>query len=511
MAIFKKSKKNSQVNTNQAPPWLIAIIDDDQAVHEITTLALKNLSLEGRKLRFVSAYSAKEGLELFSNTNDIALAFVDVVMEEDDSGLKLIEDIRGKLSNHTTRLILRTGQPGQAPEYEVIRDYDINDYKNKTELSSARLKACVYTALRSYRDIQTIEQSKHSIQRVLEHSASVIKSTTLPQFGSAVLKQILNLLNLDHSALYFVNQHTNLYRETNIKVLAATGDIVRHGLQGEEVEVPEEVEARIQNVIKNKKSYQDKDLFIGYYASGEKNCSILYVKLSKPLNELQTKILTMFASNVALVFENLTHKEDIQQTQKELITVLCDSIELRSKETGGHVRRVALMCEHIAHKLGMDEEFIETIRHAAPLHDIGKISIPDSILHKPGKLDADEWEKMKTHTTQGYELLKSSNKIIAKMGGIIANSHHEHWDGTGYPNGIAGDAIPIEGRIMAIVDVVDALLSKRCYKDPWSPEQVISYIEEQKGKHFDPTIATLLLDSFEEILEIRRQIPDNDE
>ncbi len=168
------------------------------------------------------------------------------------------------------------------------------------------------------------------------------------------------------------------------------------------------------------------------------------------------------------------------------------------------------MTEFLAEKLHLSDEFIETIRYAAALHDVGKISIPESILHKPGKLDPDEWEIMKTHAQKGYDLLADSNRVVAKMGAIIAKTHHERWDGNGYPDGLKGDAIPMEGRIMAIVDVVDALLSKRCYKPAWSEEQVKAYLQENAGTQFDPIIAHVMLEHFDKIQDIRAQAPDED-
>lgn len=509
MALFKKS--NQAPSQSQLSPWKIAIIDDEIAVHEVTKLTLRNFSFENRGLSFYSAYSAEEGQKLFQETPDIALAFVDVVMETDHAGLELIEYIRKEIKNQTARLVLRTGQPGQAPEEEVIRRYDINDYKAKTELSSAKLKSCVYTAIRSYRDIRTIELGKRGMEDVLQSSSSVLQSQTLVQFGTAVLKQTLTLLNLDHSILYLTTQQTDLYGDSKLTVLAASGDLAQLSEPGISCNIPKEIEKEINQVFKNKANYQSDDLFIGYYPSGTASCNILYVKLTHPLNDVQKTVLEMFASNVALVFQNLTQKEDIQQTQKELIMVLSDAIELRSKETGGHVKRVILMTEFLSKKLGMSDDFIDTIRYSSALHDVGKISIPESILHKPGKLNDEEWEIMKTHAQRGYELLADSDRIVAKMGAIIAKTHHERWDGKGYPEGLAGEEIPIEGRIMAIVDVIDALLSKRCYKPAWSSDKVIDYLKENAGVQFDPKVTDVAVKYFDTFLKIRALQPDEDE
>ncbi|WP_445947214.1 HD-GYP domain-containing protein, partial [Shewanella sp.] len=247
---------------------------------------------------------------------------------------------------------------------------------------------------------------------------------------------------------------------------------------------------------------------VGFYQFGKDVTSILYLEHNTALTPLQVRILELFAANVSITFENLAGKENVQQTQKELILIIGDAIEQRSKETGAHVRRVAIMSEMFAEHLQLAESFIETIRYAAPLHDVGKIGIPESILHKPGKLDEVEWEIMKTHAEKGYKLLAESNRIIAKMGARIAYTHHERWDGTGYPRGLVGDETPIEGRIMAIVDVVDALLSKRCYKAAWPVEKVKDYIIEQSGKQFDPKLCIACLALMDRFAAIQRDLPD---
>ncbi|WP_394224430.1 DUF3369 domain-containing protein [Alteromonas gracilis] len=506
MPLFKMSKP--EASASRLAPWKIAIIDDEADVHEVTRLTLRRFDFENRGVKFLSAHSGEEGLALFKAHPDIALAFVDVVMETDDAGLKMVNAIRNELNNHSTRLILRTGQPGQAPEEEVIRKYDINDYKEKTELSSSKLKSCVYTAIRSYRDILTIEKSKRGMEDVLKSSSSVLASQSLAQFGNAVLKQTLTLLNLNNSVLYFSTQQTDLYGDTRMTVLGASGDLVELSEPGISTRIPESIEAEVKQVLASKTHYQSKDVFIGYYPTGEDSHNILYVKLDHPLDELQRKTLEIFASNVAVIFQNLTQKEDIQKSQKELIMVLSDAIEMRSKETGGHVRRVILMTEFLSKKLNMSKEFIDTIRYSSALHDVGKISIPESILHKPDKLNAAEWSVMRTHAQRGYNLLADSDRIVAKMGAVIAKTHHERWDGKGYPEGLAGEDIPMEGRIMSIVDVVDALLSMRCYKPAWSPEEVKTYLKENAGKQFDPRLTEVMLEHFDEILEIRATEPD---
>ena len=213
----------------------------------------------------------------------------------------------------------------------------------------------------------------------------------------------------------------------------------------------------------------------------------------------------------------LTAKEEVEESIDNLRVYEHDAIEILADcIPDGSLTTVQLFFPDPWHKKKhhkrriVQPEFIETIRYAAALHDVGKISIPETILHKPGKLDPEEWEIMKTHAQKGYELLADSNRIVAKMGAIIAKTHHERWDGKGYPEGLKGDDIPVEGRIMAIVDVVDALLSKRCYKPAWSEEEVKAYLQENAGTQFDPIITHVMLEHFDKIQDIRAQAPDED-
>lgn len=490
-------------------PWKVAIIDDEEQVHAVTQLVLKNTRIDEQPLMFLSAYSASEGLQLFQDHPDIALAFVDVIMETDNAGLELIHKIRSELNNHSTRIVLRTGQPGSAPEETIIRTYDINDYKSKTELTDTKLKTCVYSAIRSYRDICTIESSRRGMQKVIAASDSVLRSQTLYQFGNAVLNHILQLLNIKTAEMYLVSQHVDLFGDTELMLLAATGDAVKLNNQWDTDILPFDIKQAVLDTLERKQPFVSENVFIGYYHTNEKNRSVLYTRFHEDHDPAHDEILKLFAANITLIFQNLHNREHIQETQKELLLVLGDAIEQRSKETGAHVRRVAMMCELMALKLGQSSEYAEILKYASPLHDIGKIGIPESILHKPGKLTDKEWETMKSHAQIGYDLLKDSTRTIAKMGARIALSHHEYWDGSGYPLGLAGNAIPLEGRIVAIIDVIDALGSERAYKKPWQENDIIQYISERSGKQFDPGMVEAALSLFDNFREIRANFPDH--
>jgi CHASE2 domain-containing sensor protein len=184
---------------------------------------------------------------------------------------------------------------------------------------------------------------------------------------------------------------------------------------------------------------------------------------------------------------------ELRQTQLEVAQRLAVAVESRDTETGLHVERMSHLCERLGRALGMTEPEAEMLRHASVLHDVGKVGIPDAILSKPGKLDADEWEVMKSHTTLGNRILRGSHSPLVQMGQTIALTHHERWDGSGYPNGLAGEEIPLVGRIAAVCDVFDALLSSRPYKQPWPLERALEEIESSAGSHFDPGVVAVFL------------------
>jgi len=202
----------------------------------------------------------------------------------------------------------------------------------------------------------------------------------------------------------------------------------------------------------------------------------------------------------------IAHSEDLFDTQKEVILRMGAIAETRSKETGQHVQRVAAYSQLLGKLCGLEKSEIELIKLASPMHDIGKVAIPDSILNKPGRLTAEEFEVMKDHAQVGYDMLGTSEYKILQTSALISLTHHEKWDGTGYPRGIAGEEIPIAGRITAVADVFDALGSDRCYKAAWELEKILALFAEEKGKQFDPTLVDLLLSNMDQVLEIRDRL-----
>ena len=340
--------------------WKVLIVDDEKDVHDVTVLALKRLEFESRGIEFLSAYSAEEARKILGANPDIAVALLDVVMEDENAGLTLVRQIRDEMQNDRVRIILRTGHSGQAPEESVTLEYDINDYREKTELTARSLRTVLITALRSFRAISTI--------------------------------QSLN--------------------------------------------------------------------------------------------------------------------QEIDATQKELLYSLGEIAENRSIDTGHHVRRVGEISAILANGCGLPPAEVDSIHMAASMHDLGKLAIHDSILNKPGPLTMEEFEIMKTHTELGYGLLCHSKRPLLQMAAMVAREHHENYDGTGYPQGLKGDEINLFSRIVALVDVFDALGTRRVYKDSWQRDKILEYVQSEKGRKFDPQLVELFFDNIDAICQVTERLRD---
>ncbi|WP_189989855.1 HD-GYP domain-containing protein [Thalassobaculum fulvum] len=237
--------------------------------------------------------------------------------------------------------------------------------------------------------------------------------------------------------------------------------------------------------------------------------------VTKPFDraELMARVRNLLEAHLAhritwaqnSVLEELVRERTakLRKTRLQVVRRLGRAAEYRDNETGNHILRMSKISALLAARLGWSPEDCELMLHASPMHDIGKIGVPDHVLLKPGKLDPAEWELMQSHVSIGADILSDDDTDLMVLARSIALTHHEKWDGTGYPNGLAGEAIPQEGRIVALADVFDALTSERPYKRAWPVEEAVSHIREQSGRHFDPAVVEAFLDALPEIVEIR--------
>ncbi len=487
-------------------PWNVLVVDDEPAVHEVTKLVLGSFTFEDRPLKFLHAYSASQARELMRASSDLAVLLLDVVMESDQAGLDLVKYVRSELHNHFVRIVLRTGQPGQAPEHEVITNYDINDYKDKTELTAQKLRTMMYATLRAYRDVMLIERNRQGLERVIAASAHIFSHQKSHEFASAVLGQLGNVVGLAKGAMYCKPVEQGESRQ--LVVAAATGDYEKFVNETVDQALPKHLIDSLRMAFSQKQNLFADDHYVLHFTDSHATESLLYVGETPRLREVDYRLVQLFCTNVSIAFENLHLNKELFESQLEMVYLLAGAAETRSRETANHVRRVGLLAELIGLQCGLDQNDAAMLRFAAPLHDIGKIGIPDSILNKPGAHTPEESVVMRSHAELGAQMLGASKRPLMQLAAQVAREHHENWDGSGYPSGTRGDRIGLAGRIVALVDVFDALGSHRCYKRAWGDDEVRAFIQGQSGRKFDPQLVEVLFSVWDQAQEIRRTLPD---
>ena len=263
-------------------------------------------------------------------------------------------------------------------------------------------------------------------------------------------------------------------------------------------------------------AHNDSDFFLDTIKLGVDGYILKPIEITQLLNTLTKSIKKIKLEKDSEIYKVVLEEQveqrtkdivilnkEIQETQKEIVFTMGAIGEARSKETGAHVKRVAEYSKMLALYYGLDENYAEMLKQASPMHDIGKIAIPDAVLNKPGRFDEEERKIMNTHSLLGYEMLNSSSKSLLKLAATVAYEHHEKWDGSGYPQGLKGEKIDIAGRITAVADVFDALGSNRVYKKAWDDEKIFKLFKEERGTHFDPKLVDIFFDNLDKFLKVR--------
>jgi len=499
---------------SRLPGWKVLVVDDEPEVHSMTSMVLSDIRYKDRGVDMISAHSAEEARRILAETRDIACVLLDVVMETDDAGLRLVRHIRQELKNDQVRIILRTGQPGQAPERDVIVDYDINDYKAKTELTAQKLFTTIIATLRSYEDIMALEMNRAGLQKIIDASASLFQVRSMRTFSSWVLTQLSALVGMEMSGILCAQRGSidPAATQDEIFILAGSGEfgtcVDDENGCGERccaiMETINEVLARKENVY-------GEDSAALYIRTPNHREVVAFLHTGRRLNELDEKLVEVFCTKVSVGFDNIWLYEQLRRAHQATVVALADLAEYKDTDTGDHVIRVEEMTDRTARQLRamghyeeiIDDLFLEQVGVASILHDVGKVSTPDHILQKPARLDPEEWKVMQEHATNGGAILEKASAITSgstylSLGAEIASGHHERWDGKGYPRGLKGEEIPLSARIVAVVDVFDALVSRRPYKEPWPVEEAIAYIREGAGTQFDPKVVEAFLAALEE-------------
>ena len=476
--------------------------DDDEDIHTITSLVLSKIVFEQRSIQLFKAFSAQEAYDILSREPDIALVLLDVVMEHDQAGLELVSRIRRELKNHLVRIVLRTGEAGQAPMREVIITYDINDYKEKTELTAEKLFVCSISALRSYRDLRELDVSRKSCRAMINASPMLALAPNLEKFASEAFAQLKNMFPqdaLDMEALWACG-NTSLCQ---YHVVAAIGPVERYKGLRSSAEFSPMINRLFRRVQKEGGVFSEGKVMVAFFPGADNLHQFIYFRSERELSILEKELAWTFLTHVGVFSKNLDYRNELKGLQDEILHILCETMEHRSRETGYHVMRIAAYADLLARELGLDSFERELLSKAAPLHDVGKIGIPDLILSKPAPYTDEEYTLMKAHCEIGRDILSAGEHPVFKAARVVAYEHHERWDGSGYPRGLARQDIHIFGRIVALADVFDALSMKRCYKEAWPMDNIIQYLKGQKNLHFDGELVDIFLNNIDEVMSIR--------
>jgi signal transduction histidine kinase/response regulator of citrate/malate metabolism len=338
--------------------WKVAVIDDDAAVHEGTRFALSDYALNGQTLEILSAYSAAEGEKLMRDNPDIAAVLLDVIMETDSAGLELVEFIRNELKNETVRIILRTGQPGQAPERRVIVDYDINDYKAKTELTADKLFTSLTAALRSYQQLERMVQTRRGLEIIIDAASTLYDFKSMQRLAEGVLTQIASLLNVDCAGILVLRDGKDANDE--FSVLAGSGCYRRYIAANANSEpLDPEVRALVKTAFEKRKHEFLESRSVLYVRTGSGREVVVLLEAAKDLSDTDRALVEIFSSRLSVAFDNVILYEQLQSAN----TQLEDRVAQRTRALMSANRRLSAQWLRLQRANAFKNEVLGTVAH----------------------------------------------------------------------------------------------------------------------------------------------------
>lgn len=431
-----------------------------------------------------TAGNGKEGLELY-NKNSYDLVITDILMPE-MNGVVMIEKIRE--INPSQHIIVTSACEESSYLLKLINS-EISQFILKPMQTESMIKTLCNVSRNIY-NARKVEEFTTNLKQDLVH-----QSTLLEQYKEVVdISMIVTKTNLQGNISYVNDAFCKISGYGKDEIVGQGHRIIRHE------DTPLHFYEELWDTILNKQTWH------GTIKNLKKDggCYITDTTVKPILDEHGQMIECISISYDITQMHELN--EEIWSTQHEMLNLLGEIGETRSNETGNHVRRVSKYSKLLAELYGLDEEEAKLLYSASPMHDIGKIGIPDSILLKPGKLDIQEYDVMKRHSEIGHDILKSSRRPLLQAAAIIAHEHHEKWDGSGYPRALSGEKIHIYGRITALADVFDALSCERVYKKAWPMEQIIEYVISERGKHFDPYLVDIFMANIDLFIAISQEL-----
>lgn len=467
--------------TSLAKGMSILYVEDEMLIRENTKLLLETIFPHVK-----TASNGVEGLQLFQSTV-FDIVITDILMPE-MNGVTMVKQI--KELNPQQPIIITSACEESSYLLELI-NLGVAQFLLKP-IQTENMVRIVHEVVKNIYNQRKVNEFTAQLKQDLIH-----QTTLLEQYKEIVdISTIVIKTDLQGNIIYTNDAFCKTSGYSSDEILTHGHRILRHP------EMQKEFYEDLWRTILNKQTWT------GSIKNLKKNGQnyITDTTIRPILDEFGNIIEFISISHDVTELYDLN--DEIWQTQHEMLSLLGEVGETRSQETGNHVRRVAKYSKLLGELYGLEEDQLRLIYSASPMHDIGKIGIPDAILLKPGKLDSDEYDVMKTHSNIGYDILKNSNRPLLQAAAIIAHEHHEKWDGSGYPNALAGESIHIYGRIIALADVFDALSCDRVYKKAWPMDTIIEFIINERGRHFDPKLVDMFMANIDRFVEIAKEFKD---
>lgn len=466
--------------------WKILIVDDEPEVHAVTKLALSDFSFLGRGLEFHSAYSGEEARELATQHPDAAIVLLDVVMESDDAGLHVAKFIREDLGNRFTRIILRTGQPGQAPERTVIVNYDINDYKSKTELTAQKLFTAVMSSLRSYRDIISIDHSRHGLEKVIASSTNLFALQSMEHFVDGLVQQLSWVIGGARQTLYAAAGRSPHPEQMVIR--AAYGEDADN-LMNQQIKaaLPKKVLPEVDKVVRSHGIYYGDDFVLAYCPSQcrPQGALLCLTGLSRPLVDSEKELLQLFADNVQLAHDNVTCLQDTDELLAGLVARL---MTLEQEQVAQSIERQSAFVQ-VTHALalaqGMSKSRAQQTATAATLYERAEelFAVMDE---QPASKVSPCQERLK----RAVRPLHMAESDIAQIAYRALNERLERWDGLGLPAGKQSDAIALESQVLVLAGSICSLLEQGV-----DSKQLLERLNVERERHYSSALLDVVADN----------------
>ena len=459
--------------------WKVLIVDDEPEVHAVTKLALSDFSFLGRGLQFFSAHSGSEAKQLVKDHPDAAIVLLDVVMETDDAGLNVARFIREEAANRFTRIILRTGQPGQAPERTVIVNYDINDYKSKTELTAQKLFTAVMSALRSYRDIMSIDQSRQGLEKIISAATDLYALQSMNSFVDGLVQQLSWVIGGARQTLYASADDDSSH---DYRVRAAYGDDAQPAIgQTLRSVIPAEALAEVDTVIKHHSIHYGDDFILAYCRS---HCrprgAILYLQgFSRSLSDDDHHVLQLFAENVQLAHDNVICLED---ADRFLATMTDELMGRVSTDYDSFLAQqpVARLADAIAAELAPEQR--QDIACAAYLYQQA-----EDLLTCRDDQPAASMATYQQRVSRSLRALEQGHSSATQLAHRALHERLERWDGMGLPKGKEGEQIALSSQIIMLVQQL------HCWLQGWqqgqdSEQGIVARLQAESGQYYAPDV-----------------------